>query len=65
MTPQEHRQKSIIANNTREQLHGNCGVSIKQTGPHWGLYCQNSKCSKPGQWISWVSKDKLRRLLKK
>lgn len=65
MTPQEQRIKTKMANLARENLHRNCPVKIKQTGPHWGLYCDNSKCRKSGSWISWINQQQYKSILKK
>lgn len=59
MTPDEQRIRTKMANLARENLHRNCSVDIKETGPHWGLYCSNPKCPKTGRWISWVKQDQL------
>ena len=63
MTPDEQRIRTKMANLARENLHRNCSVDIKQTGPHWGLYCANPKCSKTGRWISWVKQDQLKAII--
>ena len=60
MTPEQQRTKTQRAYQAREELHSKCSIDIKQTGPHWGLYCSNPKCRKTGKWISWVKQDKLK-----
>ena len=65
MTPEQQRTRTKLANLARENTHRNCVVEVKQTGPHWGLYCGNPKCRKKGKWIDWIKKDKLKGLLKK
>jgi hypothetical protein len=65
MTPEEQRIKTKMANLARENLHRNCGINIKQAGPHWGLYCSNPKCRKAGSWIDWIKKDQLKNILKR
>ena len=65
MTPEQSRIKTKLTNLARENLHRNCEVKIKQTGPHWGLYCNNAKCKKTGQWISWIKQDAYKSILKK
>jgi len=65
MTPEQQRTRTKQARLARENTHKNCAVEVKQTGPHWGLYCVNQKCKKKGSWIDWIKKDKLRGLIKK
>jgi hypothetical protein len=65
MTPDEQRTKTKLANLARENLHRNCGVDIRQAGPHWGLYCGNPKCKRTNAWISWVKQDQLKAILHK
>lgn len=65
MTPEQQRTRTRLANLARENLHRNCNVSIKETGPHWGLYCSNPKCPKTNSWISWVKQDNLKAIIKK
>lgn len=65
MTPDEQRTRTKMANLARENLHRNCGVDIKQAGPHWGLYCGNPRCRRTGSWISWVRQDQLKAILHK
>ena len=65
LTPDEQRTKTKLSILARENTHRNCSVEVKQTGPHWGLYCSNPRCRKKGSWIDWIKKDKLKGLLKK
>jgi hypothetical protein len=65
MTPDEQRTKTKMANLARENLHRNCNVDVKQTGPHYGLYCSNKKCWRTGAWISWIKQDQFKAILKK
>jgi hypothetical protein len=65
MTPEEQRTKTKMANLARENLHRNCSIDIRQTGPHWGLYCSNPRCKKTNSWLQWVNKQQLRSILKR
>ena len=65
LSPDEQRIQTKLVNLARENLHRNCSVDIKQTGPHWGLYCSNPKCKKTGSWIDWIKKEELKQMLKK
>lgn len=65
MTPQEQRTQTKLANLARENLHRNCQVEIKEQGPHWGLYCSNTRCKKKGSWISWIKQDQVKSIIKK
>jgi hypothetical protein len=65
MTPDEQRTRTKMANLQRENTHRNCSVEIKQTGPHWGLYCSNPKCKKTNSWISWIKQTDTRSILKR
>jgi len=65
LSPDEQRTQTKLANLARENLHRNCGVEVKQAGPHWGLYCGNKKCRRTGAWIDWIKKDSLRAILKR
>lgn len=65
MTPEETRIKTKMANLARSNLHRNCKVEIKETGPHWGLYCANTQCPKTGSWLQWVNKRNLKSILQK
>lgn len=59
MTPEQQRTQTKMANLQRENLHRNCQVEIKQSGPHLGLYCINSKCKKTGQWLGWIKQKQV------
>lgn len=65
MTPNETRTRTLMANLARENLHRNCQVKIQQTGPHWGLYCNNAKCPHTGKWLSWIKQSQYKSILKK
>ena len=65
MTPQQQSIKTRSENLARHNLHRNCAVAIKQVGPHWGLYCKNTKCTAHGKWINWVAQQAMRGILQK
>jgi len=65
LTPDEQRTQTKLVNLQRENLHRNCSIEIKQTGPHHGLYCANKRCRKSGSWISWIKQDQLKNILKR
>jgi hypothetical protein len=65
ISPDEQRTRTKLANLTRENLHRNCSIKIKEVLPHWGLYCDNPRCKKTGSWIGWIKKDQLKNILKK
>ena len=65
LTPEEQRTQTKLVNLARENLHRNCQIEIKQTGPQWGLYCGNLRCRKTGGWIDWIKKDQLKNILKR
>jgi hypothetical protein len=64
MTPAQQRIASKMSYLQRENTHRNCEVDIRQTGPHWGLYCRNKSCGKTGQWIQWIKQRSLKDQLK-
>lgn len=63
MTPDETRIQTKLSNLQRENLHRSCETEIKKTGPHFGIYCVNPKCRRPGAWISWISQQQVRKLI--
>ena len=65
MTPEQQRTKTKMANLARENRHRNCQVKVQQTGPHWGLYCDNARCYHKGKWITWINQQQYKSILKK
>lgn len=63
MTPEQQRTQTKMANLQRENLHRNCQVDIKKSGPHYGLYCINKKCRKTGSWLGWIKQEQVEFLL--
>ena len=47
----------------RLKMHNKCAVTVKQVGPHWGLYCDNPKCKRTGVWIQWINQRAFKGIL--
>jgi hypothetical protein len=45
-------RRSEIQLQQRWQLHSRCECEVRQTGPHWGVYC-----ARHGTWIQWIGRD--------
>lgn len=53
-TTQERQQRTRQQQLRRQVEHNRCEMTIRQNGPHWGLYCREH-----GTWIQWLRQDQL------
>lgn len=57
MTPSA-QQRSQAQQAERWRLHSRCEAELRQTGPHWGIYCATHN-----QWIQWIRRNQVPQLV--
>ncbi len=59
MDKKSQSQRSHRLQDERWQLHSRCECEVRQTGPHWGVYC-----ARHGTWIQWIGREQAQQITK-